>query len=126
MGTPYDLDLDWWPTRTPGRKKARAPRQTGWFVHGPIPWKWISRASTLPGRVLQVAMLLWLGTGMKHGGPVTLSAKGLASLGVSKQAARRALAQLESAQLVTVERHSGRLPRVTLLDAPDVAASSPE
>ena len=41
----------------------------------------------------------------------------LATMGVSRYAAYRNLLRMESANLVRVERHRGRSPIVTILDA---------
>jgi hypothetical protein len=48
---------------------------------------------------------------------MTVSVSALAELGVERNAAYRALSSLERANLITVVRHIGRKPRVTLLDA---------
>jgi len=47
---------------------------------------------------------------------VKLSGTLLRELGISRHAAYRALEWLEKAELIEVERHSGRSPVVTLLD----------
>lgn len=42
---------------------------------------------------------------------------GMTALGVGRKAVAAALARLEQVGLVTVERHRGRAPRVTILDS---------
>jgi hypothetical protein len=41
------------PRHRPGEK----------FLRGPIPWKWLIRAGRLPGKALQVGLLLWQAAG---------------------------------------------------------------
>ena len=86
------------------------------FLKGPIPWSWIVKAANCPGQALQVMMVLWFKAGMQRQRTVTLSYEELAKLGCKREAARRALKALEQVGLVTVERHPGRSPVVTILD----------
>ena len=89
----------------------------GRFIKGPIDWDWICRAAPAGGhgRALDVALALLLEHGIKGENTIALSYKRLSELGVDRHAARRGLAALEKAGLVTVERHPGRYPRVTIL-----------
>ena len=92
------------------------------FLKGPIPWPWLARAARQPGKALQVALALWLWAGITKCGVVALSLSRLdADVGVSRDAGRRGLEALEAAGLVSVERHAGRKPVVTLLDVSDSA-----
>ena len=87
---------------------------------GPIPYKWLCVAGALPGQALQVAMALWFLAGMKKVATVALSNAVLRDFGVSRYAGYRGLAALEAAGLVSVVRHRGRNPIVTILDGPEI------
>ncbi len=113
--------------RSSGRRNsARRPtRAHGLFLKGPIPWPWLSAAARLPGRALHVAMGIRLLAGMKRTSRIVLSVSWLAELGLSRHAAYRALKALEGRGLVSVDRHLGRKPLVTVieLEAGGVATS---
>src|SRR5262249_17899727 len=86
------------------------------FLRGPIPLKWLTMASSLPGKALHVALAIWYGSGLRKSAMVPLSRKWLTSFGVNRYAAYRALTALEKQGLISVQRHRGRKPIVTLLD----------
>jgi len=87
------------------------------FLKGPIPWPWVEAAGRLPGKALALALCLWREAGFRRRCTVKLCLE-RAGLGVSEQAARRALRSLEAAGLVSVERRPGRGLEVTLLEVP--------
>ena len=123
MGYPVDIDALRIPEgtviRTPARSSQSRPRQHERFLKGPIPWPWLERASSLPGRALHVAIRLWFEKGLtKSSGKVSISMTGMARMGVSRFAASRGLTALEAAGLVSVVRHPGRKPVVTILSMP--------
>lgn len=90
------------------------------FLRGPISWPWLGRAARCPGQALAVGLALWYLAGMKKSKTVRLSTSMLrVDLGVQCDAVRRGLTALESAHLVSVERHVGRKPVVTILDMPE-------
>ena len=106
-------------TQSPSRWQHTTPRRpsvAGHFLKGPIPWVWLSAAARLPGRALHVAVSLRFWTGIKRTNHIALSVAGLAVLGVSRQAAYRALKTLETAGLIAVDRHRGRKPWVTVIE----------
>jgi hypothetical protein len=88
------------------------------FLKGPIPWTWLSRAAQAQerGKALHVGNALWFLAGVKRKRTVTLSSRPLRELGVKRHAVYRALRALEKAGLVSVERHPGRQPVVTILE----------
>lgn len=86
------------------------------FLKGPIPVPWISRASELPGKALQVATALWYVAGLTKSRVVRLAPSLLEEFGVKRSAWHRALRLLESAELVSVERRGYRRAVITLLD----------
>jgi DNA-binding MarR family transcriptional regulator len=67
-----------------------------------------------------VALALWHLSGLnRQAKTVTLTGKVLRELGVERHAGYRGLEALEAAGLVTVERHPGRRPVVTILEPAD-------
>jgi|GEM_PF-716843 len=92
------------PRHKPGEK----------FLKGPIPWIWLVTAAHQPGKALHVAIVLWFLAGVKRTRTVALSGTVLRALGVNRHSSYRGLAALEQAGLVSVERHPGRNPVVTL------------
>jgi len=86
------------------------------FLKGPIPWSWLSKSASLKGQTLHVGIALWLLAGIKRSQSVALSNLVLRDLGVSRFSGYRALHALESAGLISVYRHTGRNPVVTILD----------
>ena len=102
------------PRHKPGKK----------FLKGPIPWEWLTRAAEQPGKTLHVAIALWFLEGITRTRTLPLSGKVLTALGVNRHSGYRALASLENAGLVSVVRHAGRSPVVTILDPPEFSAPS--
>jgi hypothetical protein len=106
------------PNRTaPPRRKPPSCCRAG-FLRGPIPWPWLVKAMTLPGRALAVALILWREAGMRKTMVISFSQARLREVGILPDAARRALRSLERAGLVTIRRPLGRCREVTILDAP--------
>jgi len=96
-------------------KKVKRDKQA--FVRGPIPLSWVQEASRLPGKALAVAMAVYYRDGFEgKREPVAITGKLLEGFGVNTKAGYRALAALEQAGLIAVERHRGRCPRVTLIE----------
>jgi hypothetical protein len=87
------------------------------FLKGPVPLAWLCSAGRLPGKALHIGVALWFLAGMKNTRSVWLTSTVLQLFGVDRNAKRRALVWLEEAGLIIVERHPGRNPLVTLLDA---------
>ena len=69
----------------------------------------------LPGRAMHVTVALWFLAGLHRSRTVRLSNDVLMALHVDRHAKYRALAQLERAGLVSIERRRGVSPMVTLL-----------
>ncbi len=92
----------------------RAPSKL--FLRGPVTWAWIERAAVLPGKALHVALVVQLLVGMCKEKRVRLGPKYLKQMGVSRHAGYRALAELEKAGLVSVNRCRGKSPEVTAVD----------
>ncbi len=107
------------PNPTPPRHK---PGQK--FVSGPIPLAWLEIAGRLPGKALHVAVHAWFLAGVQKSRRVRASGALLARMGVRRFSAYRALVALESVGLVTVERHRGRAPAITLKELPEGEATN--
>jgi hypothetical protein len=103
----------------PKSNKPPKHKQGEKFLKGPIPWKWITEAARLTGRALHVAIAVWFLAGLTIKRTIKLSPTVLRELGVKRRTGYRALEALEKAGLVSVKRHVGRSPIVTLLDARD-------
>jgi hypothetical protein len=117
---PANLRLNGVDFRTAAKAPARArkpPRHRPGelFLKGPIPWPWLEAAARLPGKALALALCLWWEAGRRRCRTVKLCL-GRVGLGVSEQAARRALRALATAGLVALERQPGRGLEVTLLE----------
>lgn len=95
-------------TQRPRRKRSE------WFLKGPIPGEWLGRAAKLPGRALHVALAVWHLRDLKNRNVVKLTWRVLDRFGGTPDAGARGLAALERAGLVSVVRHRGRSPLVTI------------
>ena len=90
------------------------------FICGPLPLGWINAAGTLPGKTLQVGLVLWYLSGLCKSRTVRLGSKQLMAMGVARDAKYEALARLRDAGLIEVDQKPGRVPTITLLQAPDL------
>jgi hypothetical protein len=102
-------------SRTMVRSSRQQPKTLRRFLRGPIPWAWLQVAARLPGQALAVGIAVWHVGGMSKAPRFKVSNGVLGDLGVSRQAGYRGLSELETAGLISVERHRGRSPVVTLL-----------
>ena len=80
-----------------------------------IPPDWLAAAAHLPGKSLHVGIALWRAAGVQNARTVLLSNTAVHRFGLDRNAKYRALAWLEEAGLISVERQVGRSPVVTLL-----------
>ena len=119
----------WKPLPGDGRSKGNRPRKTRKyeaFIRGPIPEEWLQKAGKIPGAALVIGLMLWQRAYMgglwgedwqdRESGEITLGNKFLEAWGTSRSARDRALVKLEKAELITVKRHQGRLPRIQIID----------
>lgn len=99
-------------------KRQRPPRHRSgeWFLKGPIPGAWLTRAAVLSYRALRVGLAIWYLVGLKKCRAVKPTWETWKRFGLSRDAARHGLAALEGAGLVSVDRHRGRCPVVTIQD----------
>jgi hypothetical protein len=84
------------------------------FVKVPLWWMKEATAATRTPKALICIELLYI-SWKNRSASVPMSNGRLAKLGISRETKRRALLQLEAAGLVTVDRHRGRAPVVTLV-----------
>jgi len=90
--------------------------RTDSFAKVPLSWAAAAAKATKSPRAM-VWVLLQHMAWRNDGAPFPLSNALLAKHGVSREVKRRALAALEAAGLIVVERRHGRAPVVTLIDA---------
>jgi len=98
-----------------------------WFLKGPIPLEWLTKALRLGGKAPHVALAIRFQHGMRPTEPVALTATLLRKFGCdNRQSAYRALNGLAKAGLVSVNRSKGKCPRVTLtaIDSRSVGVSN--
>jgi DNA-binding MarR family transcriptional regulator len=93
-------------------------RRTERFLKGPIALPEIAAASRLPGKALAVLLAIHHQSDLTGRPVVTLPARLLADLGISRGAKSRGLRVLEKAGLVTVARSRGRAARIQLRTTP--------
>ncbi len=79
----------------------------------------LQRAARLPGRALHVYLAIRHRCDLRREPRVTLPATYLQAFGIGKDVKRRALAELETAGLIRVERLAGRTARVALVTWPE-------
>ena len=98
------------------RRKRQAEKRGGQFLRGPVPLTWLAGAGAMPGKALAIGVFLWWRAGIeKRRSGLQLNCRRLERFGVSRQACSRALSALERAGLVTVDRQSGKCPRVSII-----------
>ena len=114
---PIQLDLIHSRQQLPFHQRGRE------FVRGPIPLVWLHKAASLRGKALAVGIALWFKVGITKQREIKASNALWRKLGIHRKSAYRALAALERAGLVAVDRHAGRAPIVVILD---LNASRPE
>ncbi len=97
------------------------PRHRGdeWFLKGPIPGDWLSRASALSLIALRVALAIWCEAGMRRSQTVRLSGEMRCRFSISDNTCGRGLRALSDAGLVSLVQLPGRLPEITILKTPD-------
>lgn len=90
-------------------------RRTEHFLKGPVPLPWLEAAAKLPGRSLHSGIAIWYAASLTRSQSVPLGNVAGDRFGLDRNAKYRALAWLERAVLVRVERKLGRSPVVTIL-----------
>lgn len=96
-----------------GKHELRAP--VAKFIKGPIPLEWITRANALPGKSGVVGLALWFLVGVKSSRRIGLTGEVERIAGCNRKTLYSALAALEAAGLITVERRPGARAVVTIV-----------
>ena len=97
-----------------GSHKANA--LSGKFIKGPISLEWISRANALPGKTGAVGLALWFLVGVQKSRTIKLTGEVEQIAACHRKTIYQALANLEVAKLVQIEKKSGSRPIVTICD----------
>ncbi len=92
------------------------------FVRGPIPWNWLMATGQLSPSSVGVGLVLWFLSGCAKSRVVKFSYKRAADLGLKRKSVYSALKSMEAAGLVSITRHRGKCPVVTIL-APEPSAA---
>jgi hypothetical protein len=88
------------------------------FMMDRVALQWLGRASHLPGRALHLANAVVGLTRLQRSATVKMLPWILEEFNLTRKTFRVALGALEKAGLVSVERHRGRKPRITMLPLP--------
>ena len=96
------------------RRSTATRRHQGEFLAGPIPLTWLTKAASLPGKALAVGVAIWFKARVSRSQTVKIGRPLMKKFHVGRGATARCLKALESAGLITVERHAGRCPVVTI------------
>jgi predicted transcriptional regulator len=95
------------------------PRRTEAFLKGPVSLSWVTRAATLPGASLVVALAIRF-LRDRYPKKTTWSTAEIGwRVGREEQAARRALRSLSRAGLIAMDRRPGNKPTLVFRDLPD-------
>lgn len=109
INEPVDTDVAGLKQQMPGVRRGNR------FLKGPVPWRWITRAASLPGKALEVGLCLWRLKGATGKDSVWLGNAETEPFGIERAAKSRALAALERARLITIDRTDKRRPIITIL-----------
>lgn len=101
----------------PGHPDSARRRSGDRIPRGAIPIAWLQSAARLPGRSLHAGLALWIAAAQTRSRVVQLSNLDGGRVGCGRNQKYRALAWLEAAGLVAVQRQLGRSPIVTILIA---------
>jgi hypothetical protein len=98
-------------------RRPPAPAKGEEYLGLPVPMAWFAEAYRRGGSALAVGVALWFKAGVTKSRTIKLSHAVLAKVGVRPDAGRGGLQRLErKPALVSVNRHPGRSPIVTILN----------
>ena len=92
-----------------------SPVRKGQFIP-PIPAGWFRAAGHASGQALFVGAIIRLEAAKRYAKQVKLTGRMTESFGISPTSRRRALAALEAAGLIQIERRHGSSPVVTVIE----------
>lgn len=84
------------------------------FIRGPIPYDWICKANSLPGKAGAVGLALWFLAGVKRSHSFIVTAEAIALSGCTRQAFYRGLKALGGLQLIQETPRKGGRHEVTI------------
>lgn len=96
---------------------AKAVNKSKMFLSGPINWVWLVKAAALPGKSLHVALAIRHQCKLEKRNNISFCNTFLKDMNVNRDAKRRALAELETAGLITVHHETGKNPIVTFVES---------
>lgn len=94
-------------------KLSRAAQVNTWFIR--LPWRLFEAAAPLLGKALAVYMVVWREGFMQASPIVTVTSTTLRRYGITRHEKALALTRLEAKGLITVTRHRGKNPQITVL-----------
>lgn len=83
-----------------------------------IPFDWLYHCNRLPGKTTAVALALWFLHGVTRNATFRLTREAVQLTGCSRGALYHALRALEEAGLISIRRHPGARPVITIHKAP--------
>jgi hypothetical protein len=105
-------------TPTVKKKTRKMRRKAGEFLRGPIPWLWIKSAAKTKGSTLFVALAVRHFCDLMKRRTINIALVDLGCGVVSRHTVSRALKLLQSRGLIELNRRSGRLLAITILEVP--------
>jgi DNA-binding transcriptional ArsR family regulator len=101
------------------KRRDKMPKEKFDSIYIPaMPWSWIQKIQAPKGgATFRVALYIWFQKGVKGTSRnLVISSSGLNQVfKIDKRTVSRALHDLESLGMITVERQAGKSPRVTIL-----------
>jgi hypothetical protein len=92
------------------------PKLSDWYVRSK-PLVWSQKAVKRSFTASVVGEVLWLHAGLRKSTTFKLQPKLFRGFGLSRYVVSRGLMLLEQAELIRVQRESGKAPTVTIIDA---------
>lgn len=86
-----------------------------YFIKGPIPLPWLTKANRLGGSTGTIAVVLWFYDGMSKGQPFKVGWRLDYVSGVSRQARQRSLKKLADAGLIHLNLRQCAFPMVSII-----------
>lgn len=90
-------------------------KTTNHFIKGPLPFEWIHKAASIPGKSLAVGISLWYLRGLTKSQTFKITAKARKLANCTRQTYNEGLRNLAKSELIILDQQSGRSPIVTLL-----------
>ncbi len=96
-------------------KERKMRKRKGRFVKGPLSWPSVTAAARCHPRALEILLAVKMLNDVSGQQEATISTEMATDLGITKHSKGRAIAALENAGIVRVNRKRGRLLRISLL-----------